>query len=124
MIDGGLNIGSTLLAGDNNLRVEGTSLLIGHITAEGVTSTGATGTGKFVFDTSPTIVTPTITTSAKCPLIFPPSDSTTAFKITKADAKTAILTVDTSNSRVGINATPVAGYDFQVGNPPGHKSRG
>lgn len=27
----------------------------GHITAEGVTSTGATGTGKFVFDTAPQI---------------------------------------------------------------------
>lgn len=29
----------------------------GHILLEGVTSTGATGTGKFVFDTSPTITT-------------------------------------------------------------------
>ena len=28
---------------------------IGHVTLEGVTSTGATGTGKLVFDTSPTI---------------------------------------------------------------------
>jgi hypothetical protein len=27
----------------------------GHILAEGVTSTGATGTGKFVFDNAPTI---------------------------------------------------------------------
>ncbi len=32
----------------------------GHATIEGVTATGATGTGKFVFDGSPTIVTPTI----------------------------------------------------------------
>lgn len=39
----------------------GTTLNVaGHVTVEGVTSTGATGTGKFVFDTSPTIVTPTI----------------------------------------------------------------
>ena len=33
----------------------------GHITVEGVTSTGATGTGKFVFDTSPTISGATLT---------------------------------------------------------------
>ncbi|MDP4000812.1 MAG: NYN domain-containing protein [bacterium] len=32
----------------------------GHITLEGVTSTGATGSGKFVFDTSPTLVTPVL----------------------------------------------------------------
>jgi hypothetical protein len=32
----------------------------GHPTVEGVTSTGATGTGKFVFDGSPTLVTPNI----------------------------------------------------------------
>ena len=29
----------------------------GHVTAEGVTSTGATGSGKFVFDTSPSFTT-------------------------------------------------------------------
>ena len=32
----------------------------GHLVVESVTSTGATGTGKFVFDTSPTLVTPTL----------------------------------------------------------------
>lgn len=32
----------------------------GHITAEGVTSTGATGSGKFVFDGTPTLVTPVL----------------------------------------------------------------
>lgn len=32
----------------------------GHYLCEGVISTGATGTGKFVFDTSPALVTPTI----------------------------------------------------------------
>lgn len=34
----------------------------GHMVVEGVTSTGATGTGKFVFDTSPTLVTPLLGT--------------------------------------------------------------
>lgn len=36
----------------------------GHATLEGVTSTGATGTGKLVFDTSPTLVTPALGTPA------------------------------------------------------------
>ena len=36
--------------------------ITGHPTIEGVTSTGATGTGKFVFDTSPTLVTPILGT--------------------------------------------------------------
>jgi hypothetical protein len=34
----------------------------GHLTVEGVTSTGATGTGKFVFDGTPTLVTPILGT--------------------------------------------------------------
>jgi hypothetical protein len=32
--------------------------ITGHPTIEGVTSTGATGTGKFIFDNSPTLITP------------------------------------------------------------------
>lgn len=39
-------------------------LIAGHPTIEGITSTGATGTGKFVFDTSPIINTPTLTAPA------------------------------------------------------------
>ena len=34
----------------------------GHTTFEGVTSTGATGTGKLVYDTSPTFITPALGT--------------------------------------------------------------
>jgi hypothetical protein len=37
-----------------------TPTITGHPTVEGITSTGATGTGKFVFDGTPTISTPTI----------------------------------------------------------------
>lgn len=40
--------------------VSGATNLSGHLTVEGVTSTGATGTGKLVFDSSPTITTPLI----------------------------------------------------------------
>jgi hypothetical protein len=56
-------VGNTLNAvtGTGNTIVLGTSPTIsGHPTVEGVTSTGATGTGKFVFDTSPTLATPTL----------------------------------------------------------------
>lgn len=35
----------------------------GHVTVEGVLATGATGTGQFVFDTSPTLVTPVLGTA-------------------------------------------------------------
>jgi hypothetical protein len=40
-----------------NVWIGGTVNVSGHATLEGVTSTGATGTGKFVFDTAPTFVT-------------------------------------------------------------------
>lgn len=45
---GGATIGSNGLA------------ITGHVLVEGVTSTGATGTGKFVFDGTPTLVTPVL----------------------------------------------------------------
>lgn len=51
-----------------NITVSGTATfastvsISGHVTIEGVTSTGATGTGDFVFATSPTLVTPNLGT--------------------------------------------------------------
>lgn len=61
----------------------------GHITLEGVTSTGATGTGKFVFDGTPTLVTPilgvaTATSINKVTITAPATSST----LTIADGKT------------------------------------
>jgi hypothetical protein len=53
-------------AGSNTVVLGNTSIiqttLRGHIVAEGVTTTGATGTGKLVFDTSPVLVTPNLGT--------------------------------------------------------------
>lgn len=43
-------------------RTDAANTFTGHQTIEGVTSTGATGTGKFVFDNSPTLVTPALGT--------------------------------------------------------------
>jgi hypothetical protein len=41
--------------GAEGITMSGTLGVTGHVTIEGVTSTGATGTGKFVFDNAPTI---------------------------------------------------------------------
>lgn len=41
-------------------RTDAANTFTGHQTIEGVTSTGATGTGAFVFATTPTLVTPVI----------------------------------------------------------------
>lgn len=40
--------------GADSLKVNGVATITGHVTLEGVTSTGATGTGNLVFATSPT----------------------------------------------------------------------
>ena len=42
----------------------------------------------------------------KSPKVYPNADSTTAFQICKANGSTSVLTVDTTNSRLGINCTP------------------
>lgn len=49
--------GGNVNAGGNGT-FGGTLSVTGHVTVESVTSTGATGTGKFVFDGTPTINTP------------------------------------------------------------------
>lgn len=41
-------------------RTDAANTFTGHQTIEGVTSTGATGTGKLVFDSTPTLVTPVL----------------------------------------------------------------
>ena len=51
----------TSLNATGNTTLTGTLAVGGHVTVEGVTSTGATGTGKIVFDTTPTISAPTVT---------------------------------------------------------------
>ncbi len=49
-------------------RTDAANTFTGHQTIEGVTSTGATGTGKFVFDTSPTLTTPNLGTPSAATL--------------------------------------------------------
>ena len=45
---------------DKSVSLAGALSVTGHTTFEGITSTGATGTGKLVYDTSPTLVTPSL----------------------------------------------------------------
>lgn len=63
----GISISSIVLAtgsGVTALTISSAQLatFAGHLSVEGVTSTGATGTGKFVFDTSPVLVGPALGT--------------------------------------------------------------
>lgn len=57
------SVGSGVIFSNAGPGIFGSTLAVtGHVTFEGVTSTGATGTGKLVFDTSPTLVTPLLGT--------------------------------------------------------------
>ena len=47
----------------------------------------------------------------KTPLIKPVADSTTAIQLTKSNGTTSVMTVDTTNSRIGINKTPTEPLD-------------
>ena len=55
---------STGATGTGKFVFDTSPTISGHPTIEGVTSTGATGTGAFVFATSPTLVTPIIGAAA------------------------------------------------------------
>ncbi len=89
---GGATIGSNGLA------------VTGHLLLEGVTSTGATGTGKLVFDGTPTLVTPVLgvatATSINKVAITAPATSAT---LTILDGKT--LTANKSLTLDGTDST-------------------
>jgi len=57
-------------------RTDAANTFTGHQTVEGVTSTGATGTGKFVFDTAPTVGVLTATSVNKWTLTAPTTAAT------------------------------------------------
>ena len=61
-----------------------------------------TWTGQQTFNTSAALFGIGIIT----PLIYPSSNSTTAIMVNKADATTNVLTIDTTNVRLGIGVTP------------------
>lgn len=88
-------------------RTDAANTFIGHQTIEGVTSTGATGTGKFVFDGTPILVTPVLgiasaTTINKVTITTPASGST----LTIADGKVA--TINNTLTFTGTDSSSVA----------------
>ncbi len=72
----------------------------GHTTFEGVTSTGATGTGKLVYDTSPTLATPTIGVAT--------ATSINGLTIT---ASTGVLTITNAKTLAATNTLTFSGTD-------------
>ena len=91
-------------------RTDAANTFTGHQTVEGVTSTGATGTGKFVFDTSPTLVTPllgtptsgTLTNCTGLPTAGLVSGAVTYAKIQAVSANAVLL----GSSATGSGAPP------------------
>lgn len=72
-----------------------TPTISGHFTLEGVTSTGATGTGRIVFDNSPTLITASLGSSTATTQAA--SDNSTKV------ATTAYVTTGISNAIAGVN---------------------
>jgi hypothetical protein len=68
--------------------MSGTLAVTGRVTVEGVTSTGATGTGKFVFDTAPAIAGGTHTGITSLGI----RDTSAAFDVTLAATSSTTLT--------------------------------
>ncbi len=93
-----------IIAQDNtNLNFNNTTKLLtigGHVLVEGVTSTGATGTGKFVFDT-----TPTFTTNITSPLVI---GGTAVGSSLSLQSTSGVGTTDFINFLVGNNGATEA----------------
>jgi hypothetical protein len=83
-------------------RTDAANTFTGHQTIEGVTSTGATGTGKFVFDGTPTLVTPNIGAATGTSLL-----------VTGIVDGTAPITVTTGDT-ASIGGTYKSGYIFNA----------
>jgi hypothetical protein len=73
--------------------------ITGHATIEGVTATGATGTGKFVFDNSPTLVTPVLGVAT----------ATSINGTTIPSSKTIVVTTDKLSVHAATTSAELAG---------------
>ena len=98
-----------------------TPVLSSHITVEGVTSTGATGTGELVFQTSPTLVTPVLGVAAGTSLavtgLLTTSSPTANFgyatgaggAVTQATNKSTGVTLSKNTGAITMNNASLAG---------------
>ena len=111
----------TFPRGDGTNFVTSTLTLPDTLTANQVlygTGTNAVGgSANLSFDGTTQAITgnQTISGTLQVPVWKPGANSTTALKATKADGTTAVLTVDTTNSRLGINITPSYALDISGG---------
>ena len=80
----------------------------GHVTVEGVTSTGATGTGTFVFANTPTLITPVIGAATGTSLLVTGIVDGKA-PVTITTGATATLGAGTYNSGYTVNQEGTAG---------------
>jgi hypothetical protein len=126
--DNTVNIGGVITAtgtgtpSTSTITVPGALSVTGHTTFEGVTSTGATGTGKLVYDASPTLTTAALGSSTATTQSSGDSSTklaTTAFvqnvvgaitagldaRPSSRVATTAALTATYSNGSSGVGAT-------------------
>jgi hypothetical protein len=99
-----LNVVTTNAA--EGVTMSGTLAVTGRVTLEGVTSTGATGTGNLVFGTSPSLTTPTLgvasaTSINKMAITAPATSSTLAV----ADGKT--FTINNTITLAGTDSTTI-----------------
>jgi hypothetical protein len=94
-----------------NATIGGTLNLTGHPTLEGVTATGATGTGKLVFDGTPTLATPVIGAATATSLLASGIvDGTSPVTITTTGAAGGGCSLGTAS---GCNATAYnSGYTY------------
>lgn len=108
-------------------RTDAANTFTGHQTIEGVTSTGATGTGKFVFDGTPTLVTPVIGAATGTSLLVTgnldgtaPMTVTTSTPVTLGGTFKSGYTINehaTAGTAITYNLpTAAAGLQYCVGN--------
>jgi len=102
------SLGSAALADSNDFQpYDASTTLLGNAT---------TGTGSLVRAASPAITTPTIA-SLVGNKIYPATDDVAALQFCKANGSTSILTIDTTNERVGVGTTPTAQFHVRGSSP-------
>jgi len=94
---------------DKSATFAGAISVTGHTTFEGVTSTGATGTGKLVYDTSPTLITPLLGTPTSGNFSTGTFTWPTFNQNTTGTASNVTGTVAIANGGTNGSASPTAG---------------
>lgn len=123
---GGAGFGGAVWIGGLG-NIAGALTVTGHTTFEGVTSTGATGTGKLVYDTSPTLTGVTVTGSAFNGTVGATTPSTGAFTTISASGQitstlatgTAPFVVASTTNVANLNASTLSGATFAAPGPIG-----